>query len=641
MLLLCVRRLPVFMTTSLLLYSASMVAESAESPPEALGPIVISALQQARPLARGASSVTVINREMIERQQPGSVTELLRQVPGLHLDRSGGSGAISSVYLRGSDPSLVLVLVDGIPINDPTNSRGGSVDFSSLDPAIIERIEIIRGPASLALGSDALSGVISITTRSHTPGSKTRVKAAHGARGFNSASASVSGDVAGTDLALAVSYIDAGQQFTGSAQTLRSLSLSSASQLSKQTRLKFHTNLTGNHSNTFPDDSGGPEFSVIRISDQRDSEQWTAGAELVSELRPALQLTLRADSLQRRTDFRSPGVAPGVRDPFGIPANRSDDKFNRYRLTGDVRFKSTHLSLLAGGEFRYEKGNTRGSLDFGGFPLPSRFSLDRELTAGFIELGYYPLDDLDIEFGIRIDQAENFNSRYSPRIGVVYRLPEWGSRLHAGWHEGFKQPGFFALGNPLVGNPQLLPETSRSIEAGIEQSIGKRGGRIGVTVFRNRFFNLIDFDPGPPPMLVNRKEAVMQGVEVSGSSGVWKTLQMNWQLTHLTTRLRSSSEELRQRPEWTANTELLWQPHANRTSSVRVTYVGDVIDSSIPTGKTTLDDYVRIDVSTSWRFAPDWRMALAIENLLDADYREAVGFPAPGISPRVEIQGAF
>lgn len=133
----------------------------------------------------------------------------------------------------------------------------------------------------------------------------------------------------------------------------------------------------------------------------------------------------------------------------------------------------------------------------------------------------------------------------------------------------------------------------------------------------------------------------MQGVEVSGSSGVWKTLQMNWQLTHLTTRLRSSSEELRQRPEWTANTELLWQPHANRTSSVRVTYVGDVIDSSIPTGKTTLDDYVRIDVSTSWRFAPDWRMALAIENLLDADYREAVGFPAPGISPRVEIQGAF
>lgn len=133
----------------------------------------------------------------------------------------------------------------------------------------------------------------------------------------------------------------------------------------------------------------------------------------------------------------------------------------------------------------------------------------------------------------------------------------------------------------------------------------------------------------------------MQGVEISGSSGVWKTLQMHWQLTHLTTRLRDSSEELRQRPKWTANTELLWQPHANRSTSLRVTYVGDVFDSSIPTGKVTLDDYVRIDISTSWRFASDWSMALAIENLLNADYQQATGFPSPGVSPRIMIQGSF
>ncbi len=617
--------------------SAPVLAAEADS----LGPIIISPPQQARPLARGASSVTVIDRAMIERRQPASDTDLLRQVPGLHLDRSGSGGAISSVYLRGSDPSLVLVLIDGVPVNDPTNSRGGSVDFSSLDPSVIERIEVIRGAASLALGSDALSGVISITTRSHTPDPNIHIKVAHGARGFNSAAANVSGDVAGSNMALAVAYSDAGQQLTGSGQTLRSLSMSGSSRLSRKTRLKLHTNLTANHSNSFPDDSGGPEFAVIRETDQRDSAQWTAGAELLSELRPELEFSLRADGLQRRADFRSPGVAPGVRDPFGIPANRSDDEFNRYRLTGDVRFESTGLSLLAGGELRYEEGNTRGSLDFGTFTLPSRFSLERESSAGFVELGYHPLHDLDIELGMRIDKAEDFNSRYSPRASMVYRLPERGSRLHVGWREGFKQPGFFALGNPLVGNPELLPETSHSIEAGIEQALGHRGGRFSVTVFRNRFFDLIDFDPGPPPLLVNRQEAVMQGIEVTGSSGMWKRLQVNWQLGYVTTRLRGSSQELRQRPEWTAGSELQWQPSASHSSSLRVSYVGDVIDSSVPTGEVTLDDYVRVDVSTSRQFSPGWKITLAVDNLLDQDYREAAGFPAPGISPFIVIQGVL
>src|SRR4029453_10984642 len=92
-------------------------------------PVVVTATVVPTPLSRTTAPVTVISREQIETQQVESVTELLRQVPGVHIDQAGARGGVSSVYLRGSDPNFTVVLIDGIKVNDPTNSRGGSFDF--------------------------------------------------------------------------------------------------------------------------------------------------------------------------------------------------------------------------------------------------------------------------------------------------------------------------------------------------------------------------------------------------------------------------------------------------------------------------------------------------------------------------------
>jgi vitamin B12 transporter len=112
-----------------------------------------------------SADITIITREEIERQQAVTVSEILTQVPGLHVDESGARGGLSSVYIRGGDPNFTAIMIDGVPINDPTNARGGSVDLSSLTPEHIERIEIVRGPASSLYGSDPLAGVINIVTR--------------------------------------------------------------------------------------------------------------------------------------------------------------------------------------------------------------------------------------------------------------------------------------------------------------------------------------------------------------------------------------------------------------------------------------------------------------------------------------------
>ena len=112
-----------------------------------------------------AANVTVLEREDFDVEKPAKLADVLRRVAGVHVDQVGGRGGTGSLYLRGADPNYTLVLVDGVRVNDPTNARGGSFDFSTLDVADVERVEIARGPYSAVYGGDALAGVINIVTR--------------------------------------------------------------------------------------------------------------------------------------------------------------------------------------------------------------------------------------------------------------------------------------------------------------------------------------------------------------------------------------------------------------------------------------------------------------------------------------------
>ncbi len=118
-----------------------------------------------------AANVTVLKREDFDVEKPAKLADILRRVAGVHVDQVGGRGGTGSLYMRGADPNYTLVLVDGVRVNDPTNARGGSFDFSALDMADVERVEIARGPYSAVYGGDALAGVINIVTR-HAPAEK-------------------------------------------------------------------------------------------------------------------------------------------------------------------------------------------------------------------------------------------------------------------------------------------------------------------------------------------------------------------------------------------------------------------------------------------------------------------------------------
>src|SRR3954470_15006040 len=144
-----------------MLFAADGTTPVPPSQPE----IVVTGSRVAAPPEELGANVTVLSRGDFDVQKPAKLADILRRVAGIHIDQVGGRGGTGSLYMRGADPNYTLVLVDGVRVNDPTNARGGSFDFSTFDIADVERVEIARGPYSAVYGGDALAGVINIVTR--------------------------------------------------------------------------------------------------------------------------------------------------------------------------------------------------------------------------------------------------------------------------------------------------------------------------------------------------------------------------------------------------------------------------------------------------------------------------------------------
>jgi outer membrane cobalamin receptor len=583
----------------------------------------------------------VITREQIEAQQAPSVIELLRQVPGVHIDQTGARGSVSSVYTRGGDPNFTVVLIDGVKVNDPTNSRGGSFDFSTLNTEDIERIEIVRGPLSAVHGSDAMSGVINIITRQGTTTATRHLELTGGRYEYWRAMAQAQGMVGVMDYAVSGSYVDTGEPVEGSAFKNGTLYANIGVPPTDNMELRWLVRYATSDTAAFPDDSGGPQFAVLRQVERRDIQELTLGVTFTHAPLPWWEYQFQFGLYDRQEDIDSPGVAPGVRNPFGIPPSATNNDFERYEFTLRHLLQVVKgLQLALGAQAQFEAGRITGSLDFGGFPVPTSFSLTRDIWAPFFEVQVSVVPGLLLQGGVRVDVPEGFDTEVSPRFGASYAIAATGTTVRASWGEGFKLPSFFSLGHPIVGNADLQPETSQSVDAGITQALWGKRLTISVMYFSNEFTDLIDFDE-VLNLLVNRSKVTTEGVEMSLSLAPVSYLNVLAHLTYLKSDIKGTNEPLRNRPEWRGGFSIRWRPLTKLDVLLKALFVGEVQDSSIPTGDVTLDPYARVDLAVHWTVNSTLAVQLAVENLFDADYEEFVGFPAPGINPRLGVRIRF
>jgi len=573
------------------------------------------------------AGLALADRDTIARRQPGSLIEVLDDLPGVRAFSTGGPSGGSFLTVRGGEPNYTAVLIDGVRLNDPTNSAGGAFDFALLDPLIVERVEVAPTAASAIHGSDALSGVVQIVTRDPS-GTGLRV----GAQGWidsrygGAGSASLSGGWDGGGLLAAGAHYDSGDG--DPAGTLRRDQLfGSARQAIGSFRLSAIGLYARKRGTGFPEDSGGPLLAADPAQETRDGDLTLGAVALTRDpharLRPSLSL---AWSLQHG-DTVSPAIAPGVLD--GVPATVAHDRFARFEGIGALAGDLGPLTMSLGGAVLREDGRSNGTLDFG-FPLAVTFARTRVTHSGFAEATVRASSNLTLNGAVRYDKLSGGDGNWTGRGGVRWQVAPGGPTLFAHLANGYKRPSLYALGHPLIGNPALAPETSRSIDGGVE--IPLPHGRATVTMFDNRFRNMIDFDP-VQFRLVNRDRVGARGVESAVKIGLGGDWSVAGALTYLSL---DSATPLRGRPDWSGNLRLIWA-RGPWQADAAVRGNSDVNDSSIPTGARVTPGHVEGDAGIGYRLREHVAVRLALRNIGDNRSWDAVGTPAPGRSLRLSI----
>jgi hypothetical protein len=250
----------------MLIAAPAAFAQNPETPaePAEVETLVVTGSRTPLPVESVPASVTVITREDIERGAYTSLVDVMRHIPGIHLEEAGSRGGRASLYTRGLDPNHTVVMIDGVRINDPTNDRGGSFDFSTLDPASIERIEIVRGPVSAVYGSDAIAGAVNIITRRGDAEPAVTLDASGGRWGVYRIAGEARGEHGPFDMAVGGGWVDEGEPpgkgrfHGGNVKANLGLELPGGGEIRSALRW------SDTHSEAFPDDSGGPDLAVIR-----------------------------------------------------------------------------------------------------------------------------------------------------------------------------------------------------------------------------------------------------------------------------------------------------------------------------------------------------------------------------------------
>lgn len=622
--------------------------------------------------ARLGSSVTVIGEQAMQDRQVRIVSDVLRDVPGFAVSRTGAVGGLTSVRVRGTEGNHVLTLIDGIEAADPFQ---GEYDFGQLLGDDVARIEILRGPQSALYGSDAIAGVINYITPSaaEQPGGRVRVEAgSHRTFGGAGRYGVVLGPL---DLVLNANVqttdgyvtqtLPGGRRKVGA--ELETLSAKAAWQVSHALRLRGLVRYANTHAET-----NGSSFGVGQVDSpgtyaDAKSLLYFAGADL-ELLDGAWTHSLSFQGLDADRDAydanRRSGGNEGVR--------RKASYATTYKLAaGDL------LHRLTAAVDREEETFQNTSPPSAGADTTRRSIENTGLVAQYdLEIG----DRAGLGGAIRHDANDAFADATTWKAHGFWRLNE-NVRLRAAAGTGIKNPsqtelfGFNATGPfPFRGNPDLKPETSESWEAGVDLTLLDGRVRLGATYFDARLKDEIFTyfgGPGlpsacaaPPPgtsTTCNRGfKSRQHGVELFGDVAVTDRLTLSGAYTDLTAR-ENGLEEIRRAPH-IGSANLTWRSLDGRaTVNLNVRYNGRQLDAnfsgietpfpaSLPdvkparganAGRVILPAFTLVNVAASYDIDDHVEIYGRVENLLSEDYYEVFAFPTDGRAAYVGARVKF
>ena len=626
--------------------------------------VVVTPNRIETPASLVGSTTTVITKDEIDARQEAVVGDLLQTVPGLTTNRSGGYGAVTSLFTRGGESNYTKVLLDGIPLNEP----GGAFDFSSFATTNLNRIEVVRGPQSTLFGSDAMTGVVQLfSEHGESEGSRPRFT-------LNADSGNFATVNAGVDLAGATRGFDYDAFWSRFSTNNRSVNADFADSiiggnfgwaLSKTTKVRWISR--GDRS--FVGTPGQVAFQPAIDDAFTHRRDLYTGFSVTNQTTEnwSQRLTYTFDRSRRVSlDF---GLDPPFLPAFGAsvaPFEFSDfpDDF----VSDTRRHQLDYQSDIVVGS---------GTRNWGQHIFTLAFSADKEIGAigdrfsgpdatthrGLHDFGgvfqYQAIiGRLVLSNGFRVEDHSLFKRTVNPRASAAYLLRQGGGNLGAtklkfNFGLGFKEPSLVELFSPdqfFHGDPRLRPERNRSFDFGVEQRFLNDRTKVEINWFDNRFRDLVEFETTNFQTFAGRyfnvDAAKANGAEVLVETALVSGLKLTASYTYLNSLITQSSplvesvfqkgNTLLRRPRHSGSAGAVWNWRKLITSAT-LSYVGRRFDSDFEdlTPPLTSDaPYTRLDLAWTYRVSKRFSYTGAITNATDRRYMESLGFPALPIAFR-------
>ena len=597
--------------------SLSATAQTIGTDETKLDTVIVTGSRLDQTLTEVGSSVSVITREDLDQLGVDFALDAVATAPGVTINQNGAFGGNASVRIRGASTDQTLVLIDGIPVNDPTGT-GGGYNFAHLDTDNIDRIEVLKGPQSTLWGSDAIGGVISITTKRPAEGLSGTLFGEYGSFNTLRGGAAISnanevGDFRLAATGMSTDGISKADEANGNTEDdgYESQTLAAKGGLNLPANIRLDTSLLWSDAESEYDSYAfGAQGSVADGDEVSKSETLSGNISLKIPL-----LDGRLENLVQigYADIERENVSNGVQSYF----TEGDRVLYRYQGTLAINDANT---LAFGAEREETSANEQDS------SIDSLFALYE----------FKPVEDLTLTGGLRVDDHETFGSETTGRVAAAWTATEQVT-FKASWAQGFKAPSIFqstyictfcGLTEP---NANLEPETSEAFDIGVQWQSSDQRLTLGATVFDQETENLIDFSYTAGYDNIALVDS--QGIELTGDYSVTDWLGVAASYTFIDA-VDGEGNELTRLPESTGNVSLTLDPDGPFSGAVLVQYNGEEAN----TDGSDLASWTRVDLTGSYDLNETIELYGRIENLFDEEYQKILGYGTPGLSGSVGLR---
>lgn len=572
--------------------------------------IVVVASGVEQPADEVGRPITVIDRAEIEARQAVSISDLLATTPGVAVTRNGPVGGFTAVRIRGAEDVQTLVLIDGVRVNDPSSPSGG-FDFGNLLASSVERVEVLRGPNSVAWGSQAIGGVVNVVTMRPVDGMSMRTNVEYGSNDQVSANTAIA---AGNDTLQGA--VTAGYLTTqGISQAATGTEPDGYRQFGTTGRLNvefapgFGAELRAYYAQSRLDLDGfpAPAFTFADTDEYSTSEETYGYAGLHGTIGP----------VKNRVSFTVADINRDNYDPaFGsAPSFFGRGRSERYAYQGDAHIGEA-VRLVFGAEqedSRYYDGGTRES---------------QGITSFYGEAILTPVQFATLTLGARNDDHSGFGSHWSFGANAAIR-PADGTVLRASYGEGFKAPTLYQRFS-FFGTPDLQPETAKSYELGVQQDLFD-GVTVAASWFHRDTGQQIDFDLTTFTYF-NIARSRTQGIEVELVARPVTGLSLRGSYTHLDAENRAAGanygNDLARRPRDMGSLSADYRFGFGGSFGGTLLIVGPSFDNA--GNSVRLDSYTLASLRAALPISENVELYGRVENLFDERYETVAGYGTYG-----------